>query len=241
MSMSKWLWGGLGWAMFGPIGGILGYAMASMSDKPRQQMHASQQKYPNTKAGDFGLSLLVLFGAAMKADNQVLKAELDYVKQFFVQQFGQQYAKERILLFKEIIKQDYPLKDVCHQIKHHMDHPARLELVHILFGLSQADGHVHPNEVRVIKSISGYLGISSQDYESLQAMFHSDTASCYKVLEINESATVNEIKKAYRKMATKYHPDKVHHLGEDFQKFAEEKFKKVNDAYEKIKKEHGFV
>jgi DnaJ like chaperone protein len=142
-------------------------------------------------------------------------------------------------LFKEILKQNYPLKDVCMQIKANMDHASRLQMIHVLFGLSQADGHVHPLEVKVIHTIANYLGISGSDFESIQAMFYKDTAAAYKILEITLDVTDDEVKKAYRKMAAKFHPDKVHHLGDEFQKMAEEKFKSVNDAYQQIKKERG--
>ena len=70
-------------------------------------------------------------------------------------------------------------------------------------------------------------------------MFVPETDSAYKILETDRSATDEEIKKSYRRMALKYHPDKVSHLGEDFRKVADEKFKKVSDAYNKIKKERG--
>ena len=81
--------------------------------------------------------------------------------------------------------------------------------------------------------------ISNKDFESIQAMFYKDTTSSYKILEIKPEASDTEVKKAYRKMAAKFHPDKVHHLGEEFQKMAEEKFKTLNDAYTQIKKERG--
>ena len=77
------------------------------------------------------------------------------------------------------------------------------------------------------------------DFQSIQAMFYKDTKSSYKILEITQDVSDDDIKKAYRKMATKFHPDKVHHLGEEFQKMAEEKFKSLNDAYDQIKKERG--
>ena len=70
-------------------------------------------------------------------------------------------------------------------------------------------------------------------------MFIEDTKSCYKVLGLDSNANFSEIKDAYRKMATKYHPDKVSHLGDEFAKVAEEKFKSINDAYQKIKKERN--
>jgi len=235
---TKWLWGGLGWAMFGPIGGIMGYALGSMSVNA-QGFHSNYQGYSGgvpTQAGDFGAAMLILFAAVMKADNELKKTELEFVKQFFVQQFNIQYAQDRMRLFREIIKQDLPLQDVCLQIKKYMDHPSRLQMIHILFGLSQADGHVHPLEVKVIHTISGYLGVSAKDFDSIQAMFIKDTTAAYKILEIDPNASDKEVKKAYRKMAAKFHPDKVHHLGEEFQKLAEEKFKTLNDAYTQIKK-----
>ncbi len=237
---SKFLWGGVGWALGGPIGGILAYAIASMADGGGRAAPRTSQ-YTQTKAGDFGLSLLVLFGAVMKADEQVLKSELDYVKAFFVKQFGKQYAADRIRLFREIIKQDYPLRDVCLQIKHNMDHPARLELLHVLFGLAQADGQVDPREVDIIQTIANYLGINTTNFESIKAMFIKNNLANYQILGITPAVSDADVKKAYRSMANKYHPDKVVHLGKDFQQLAEEKFKTVNQAYQDIKKERGFA
>ena len=231
----------MGWAMFGPIGGIMGYALGSMSENTRG-FHSNYQGFSGsvpTRGGDFGSALLILFAAVMKADGELKKSELDFVKKFFIQQFGKNYAQDRIRLFKEILKQDFPLQDVCLQIKANMDHPARLQMVHVLFGLSQADGHVHPLEVKIIHTISNYMGISASDFESIQAMFYKDTVAAYKILEITPDAADAEVKKAYRKMAAKFHPDKVHHLGEEFQKMAEEKFKSLNEAYGQIKKERN--
>ena len=139
-------------------------------------------------------------------------------------------------VFKEILDQDYPLRDVCRQIQRSMDHPSRLELIHILYGLSAADGDVHEKEIHVIQAIANYLNINKSDYESIKATFAKDNEAPYRILEIDPSASDQEVKKAYRKMATKYHPDKVSHLGKEMQDLAEEKFKAVNDAYQKIKK-----
>ena len=175
----------------------------------------------------------------MKADKQMLKSELDYVKQFLSKQFNQNQVQDFMTLFKDIIKQDYPLRDVCRQIVRSMDHSSRLELIHVLFGLSKADGHVHPDEVKVIHTLARYLNINNNDFNSIQAMFFKDTLSDYKILGLESSATDNEVRKTYRKMAAKYHPDKVAHLGEDLKNLAEEKFKSLNDAYQNIKKERG--
>lgn len=236
----KWLAGGLGWALGGPIGGIIGFVAGTIFDDMSATKSApatGPRRY--TSPGDFNVSLLVLTGSVMKADGRILKSELDFVKRFLVQQFGQQQAEEQILFLREILKQDYSLRDVCFQIHRYMAKPARLQLLHFLFGISMADGQVHPAEIAVISEISNYFGISAADFESLKAMFIKDTESAYKILEISPEATNEEIKKAYRRMAVKYHPDKVSQMGEDIQRAAKEKFQKLNNAYETIKKERG--
>ena len=236
MSLNKkLLWGGLGWAIAGPIGAILGYTYASM----KEGQSYIQSPKSRTKHGDFIMSVLVLFAKVMKADGKLLKPELDYVKQFLKRQFGIQQTKDLMLVFKDILEQEYPLKDVCRQIQRSMDHPSRLELIHILYGLSQSDGHVHPSEIRIIQTIANYLNISRNDYASIKAMFAKDENAAYRILEIDPSTSDKQVKEAYRKMANKYHPDKVAHLGKKMQTVAEEKFKSVNDAYQQIKKDRN--
>ena len=252
MGAIKWVGGVIGWAVGGPIGAVLGYAFGSMFDSAmsgqfavsNNQSDASQRGFsarnrPQTQSGDFGVSLLMLAASVMKSDRQVVKAELDFVKVFFKRQFGQEKAENYILMLRELLKQEYDLRDVCMQIKLYMDHASRLQLLHFLFGLAQSDGFVHPNEIEVVRSIANWLGISTADLESIQAMFVKNSESAYKILEITPQANDEEVKKAYKKMAVKYHPDKVSHLGEDIQKAANEKFKEVNVAYEQIKKERG--
>jgi DnaJ like chaperone protein len=176
----------------------------------------------------------------MKSDGKTLKSELDFVKRFFAQQFGAAKAQEQMMMLKEILKQEIPLRDVCLQIKQYMPHSERIQIVHYLFGISNADGEVHELELQTLYTISNYLGVSAADFNSLKAMYFKDATSDYKILEIEPNATDEEVKKAYRKMAVKFHPDKVASLGEEVQKAAKEKFQKVQQAYENIKKKRGF-
>lgn len=113
--------------------------------------------------------------------------------------------------------------------------------MHFLFGLAAADAQVHASELKLITQIVGILGVSNSDFESIKAMFVKDTTSAYRILEITPDASDDELKKAYRRMALKYHPDRVAHLGDDVQKAANSKFQELNAAYEKIKKERGIV
>jgi DnaJ like chaperone protein len=240
-SFAKWLGGGLGWVFGGPIGGLLGFLVGSAVDSASSASSTYSSGSSRTTQGDFGLSLLVLVAAVMKADGKVVKSELDYVKQFFVRQFGTESARQASMLLRDLLKQDIPLRDVAQQIGRNMDYSSRLQLLHLLFNISMADGHANNEEVEVIGKISGLMGISSSDFTSIKNMFVPETDSLYKILEIDPKASNDEIKKAYRKMAMKYHPDKVGHLGDDFRRTADDKFKKVNEAYEKIKKERNMV
>lgn len=235
----KWIGGGLGFVMGGPLGAVLGFLVGSMVDNTTVQTSRYGTPAQSTAQGDFGMSLLVLVAAMMKADGKVVKSELDYVKQFFIRQFGQASAKEALLMLKDILKKDIPVRDICIQISNNMDYSSRLQLIHLLFNISSADGDINAAEIQVVEKMSGYLGIAPTDFVSIRNMFVPETDSSYKILEIERSATDEDVKKAYRRMAMKYHPDKVSHLGEEFRKTADEKFKKVNEAYEKIKKERS--
>jgi len=185
------------------------------------------------------MSLLVLSAAVMKADGVVKKSELEYVRRFFNTNFGVEKSNQLMLVLRELLKKDINVQDVSVQIGRYMDYSSRLQLMHYLFGIAQSDGQIDATEINIIQSISGFLRISTADYNSVKAMFVKDTDSAYKILEIDSSATDEEVKKAYKKMAVKYHPDKVSHLGEDVRKAAEEKFQKLNSAYNEIKNQRG--
>jgi len=241
----KWLGGGIGWAAGGPIGAILGFALGSMIDgmqsgKYEYQPHTRPNfNKPQTTQNDFIISLLMLSASVMKSDQRVLRSELDFVKRFLLQQFGEAESERQLLILRELLKQEYDLHQVGRQIKQYMEYPSRLQLMHFLFGLAAADAQVHAAEMQVITNISMILGIQRSDFESIKAMFVKDTTSAYRILEVTPDATEEELKKAYRKMALKYHPDRVAHLGEDVQKSANAKFQELNSAYEQIKKERG--
>ena len=246
MSFSKWIGAALGWSFGGPIGAILGLALGSvvdgMSNGSADTVYTNTSKQRvQTQSGDFEVSLLILASIVIKADGKQDQRELDFVRLQFVNMYGKERANHAFKLFKEINKQqNISTRQVCLQIRSMMQHASRLQLIHFLFGIATADGVVTKDEVAQIYTIAGYLGISHNDYESIKAMFYKSTDSAYKILEIDKTATNEDIKKAYRAMAKKYHPDKVIHLGQEHQKGAEEKFKQVQDAYEQLQKERNF-
>ena len=237
MSFSKWIGAAIGWSFGGPIGAIIGMALGSIVDnasdssplldehkagKKRKRNPYKQPTYQRqrqqrsqTKPGDFEVSLLILASVVIKADGVQDQRELDFVRQQFTNMYGKDRANMAFRLFKGITKQNISTRQVCMQIKQMMDHASRLQLLHFLFGIAKADGLVTQDEIKQIYTIAGYLGISSRDYESIKAMFYNSTSNAYKILEIEKNVSDDEVKRAYRKMAKKYHPDRLSHLGEE--------------------------
>ena len=249
---SKILAGGIGWALGGPIGAIIGVAIASafdgkISDYSRriesdataqnERQHGKQQ----TTTGDFMMAFLVLQAAVMRADGMVRKSELNVVKAQLRQVFGDETALEALKLLQQILQQDIPVEQVSFQVRVRMTAPARRELLHMLFCIAYADGVCDRTESALLDKIAIQMGISRADVDSIKAMFSTrqDPEWAYKVLEITADATDDEVKKAYRKMAMKYHPDKVSSLGEEIAQTAAEKFRKIHEAYNEIKKQRN--
>ena len=247
MSFAKWLGASLGWSFGGPIGGILGFALGSvidgfsgvdMGDFRQTTSHRSRPRM--TSSGDFEVSLLILAAVVIKSDGRVDRRELDFVRQSFKGMYGADRANKAFKLFGGIIKNNnISTRQVCIQIRQMMEHSSRLQLLHFLFGIAKADGNVSEVEMQTIHRIAGYLYINDRDFESIKAMFYNEVSSAYKILEITKSASNDEVKKAYRRMVKKHHPDKLRHLGEEHIKGAEEKFRKIQQAYEQIQKERG--
>ncbi len=230
---------GLGWWVLGPVGALIGMFLGGRTEAMVDQMPNGASPRGTARDG-FVVSLLVLMGAVMKSDGKVLKSELDFVKNYLVNMLGADQAGEALKVLRDVIKKEIPLVEVCHQIRVNVNYDSRVQLLHLLFGVAMADGVLNPVEVNTIQKIADRLGISPADYQSVLNMFYDNHEAPYRVLEISPSATDQEVKKAYRNMALRFHPDKVAHLGPEFQKSAHVKFSKVNEAYNLIKKERGF-
>ena len=96
---------------------------------------------------------------------------------------------------------------------------------------------VHQSEINLINKIATYLNVNSQDFQSIAAMFvkgGSSLENYYKILEVDKNASNEEIKKSYRKLVMKYHPDKLQGVSDDIVRLANEKFLTIQRGYEKI-------
>ncbi len=262
--MFKWILAVGGYFVFRGsfLGAVLGFIVGTFIDTYQRMNTAQQQQggggngrrqqftaedffnfYQQQRANagnDVPTMLMALSAAVMRADGKVLKAELDYVKAFFNQQFGPQFSQHHLQTLKRFLDSgDIPLQRITQDIRMRMAPEVRTQLVHYMFGIAKADGSVSESELNVIRQIADMLGVSAGDFNSLKNMFYRDVNSDYAILGVESSASDDEIKRAYRQMAIRFHPDKVSQMGEEYQQGAKEKFQKIQEAYEAIKKSRG--
>lgn len=240
--MLRWLLVILGFIFYRFPGAVIGYLIGSLLERTtvRTGTFNPYQTSQRVSPADFELNLLSLASLVIKADGSVSQRELDYVRQYFVQAYGRDRANATFRVFNDVVKKrEVSAVNIANYLRQRTRYESRLQILHFLFSVANADGLVSNAEVRALNEISGYLGIHASDFSSIKAMFFKNPDSAYEILEISRSATDAEIKKAYRDMVKKYHPDKLQHLDEAHRKGGEEKFKKVQEAYEQIQKERG--
>ena len=261
MGAFKWIAGFLGWVTWGPIGALLGFlagsaiedyiegarqlpggASSSPHSYSQSQQHTGTRGYTaKEQRNSFLVSLLVLSAAVIKADGRALQSELDYVKEFVRKNFGDAAVPQAIRMLEQFTRQDVNIYEIGPQIARYMNYSQRLQLFHYLVQIAMADGEFHKREKSVLEAIGNTISLSNTDINSVISMFYKEVSAAYSVLGISSSATDDEVRTAYRKMAMKNHPDKVATLGPDVQKAAAEKFRQVQEAYEEIKKERRLV
>lgn len=251
MAVGKWILGGLGFVLGGPLGAVLGLVLGTLfesmkalpaGDQPQQDTAGSYSRRTRTASpADIRVSLLVLAACVMKADGHVKKSELQVVKSFLLKNYGDD-AQQALSILKNLLEQDIDYMSVARQVGQYVNYSTRLTILQFLVNISLADGDFNSQELFLVERISAGLGIATADFESIAAIYRprKDPDWAFKALEIETTATNDEVKKAYRRMAMKYHPDKVASAGEEIKAKATEKFRAINEAYEEIKQQRNF-
>ena len=259
MGRAKWIVGFLGWVAYGPIGALIGFALGAVVDATvdigkrlpggdggtgsASGWSAASRSFQDQQGqrNSFLISLLVLSSAVIKADGQVRQEELEHVKSFIRRNFGEAAVPEAMRMLEGLNRQQVDIYSVGSQIASNMNYSQRLQLFHYLTQIAAADKDFAKSEKDVLEAISSAIRLTSSDAASVIAMYYKSADSAYAVLEISAYASDDEVKAAYRRMAMKNHPDKVATLGPDVQRAAAEKFRKVQEAYETIKKQRGMA
>jgi len=249
MGLGKWIGGIAGFMAFGPLGALAGYALGSLIEKVKDvgaEGDGVQGVDPRGQRSSFLFSLLVMASYIIRADGKVMHSEMEFVRRFLRVNFGEAAVEEgnQILLrlFEERKRMDASnpdafrrtIRDCGMQIGQYMSYEQRLQLLGFLAAIAKSDGNVCKEEVEALKEVASAMGLSDREVDSMLSLGGESLDDAYKVLEVDPSATDDEVKTAYRKMALKHHPDRVATLGDDVRKAAEEKFQKINNAKERI-------
>ena len=234
--MIKWIAAFIGYSYYRFPGAIIGFILGQIVEK-----RFAVKRINNINQDQIELNLLTLASIVIKADGRVDKNELSYVRNFFITHFGKNRADKAFKIFNTKIKiQNQSLYEITNYFVQNTQYPFRLQVLHFLYGIANSDGIIEQVEIDKIDEIAKNLKINYADIESIKAMFIKSTDSSYRILEVDKEASVDEIKKAYREMAKKYHPDRIRSKEKSLLKGAEEKFRQVQEAYEAIKKERKF-
>ena len=266
MAAGRWIGGFLGFITAGPLGALAGYALGYLFengldavntpneynnreyDDNNSHYYSRQQQAYEGQRNSFLFSLLVLASYIIRADGKVMHSEMNTVRRFLRQNFGEAAVTQgESILMKLFEKQKQigvaefreAIHDSCQQIAQNMNYSQRLQLLSFLGMIAQADGIVVQAEVDALQEIALHLGIPASEVDSMLNLKGNTLEDAYRVLGISPTATDDEVKAAYRKMALQHHPDKVATLGEDIKKAAEKKFKEINEAKDMIYKARG--
>ena len=233
----------------GFFGALLGFSVGGFIDRKifvftqasaKAKSEGRRLTVDDLSQSDIPNILMALSASIMKADGKVVKSELDFVKTFIRQNFGEQNATHYLQTLKHYLDSgNIPMDQICEDVKMRIQPEVRVQIIHYLFGIAKADGSVSESELNVLNVIASMMGVSTVDFESVKNMFYRNADSDYKILGIEASATDDEVKKAYRQMAIKFHPDKVASMGEEYEKGAKEKFQQIQEAYDNLKKSRG--
>lgn len=258
MGYGKWIGGVMGFMAMGPLGALAGFAIGSLFDTAASAPdlveenggYSAQDGYAGQR-NSFLFSLLVMASYIIRADGRIMHSEMEFVRQFLRTNFGEAAVAqgEQILLnlFEQRKQMDRTdpsafkrtIHDCGAQIAANLSYEERLQLLSFLARIAQSDGNVCAEEIEALKEVALAMGLSLQEVDSMLNLKGNSLDEAYKVLEVSPSATDDEVRAAYRRLALKHHPDRVAMLGEDIRKAAEEKFQAINNAKERIYKARG--
>lgn len=189
----------------------------------------------------FELSLLRLSSLMIKADGNVDNEEIKVVRTFFFKSFGNEKATK---LFKEL-KKSPPipsnLDEILDVIKTRLEPSKLYSVIQFLYTISIADGHLAVSEDEFIFNVGKKLGFTIKRLNDIRNQFvepeKTNNNSSEKSLYLNKlglsgNPSKDEIKKAFRRLAKEYHPDKLAGVNETIKKIAEEKFREIREAYD---------
>ena len=246
--LGKIVGGTIGFALGGPLGAIAGAVFGHTFDienrgtSPNERVRLSRGEEAQLT---FFVAAFSMLAKLAKADGRISKEEIVSVEHFMVQDLNLDPEGRRvgINIFHAAIDSPQTFDDFAVQFYNQFRNQRQmLELmIDILLRVSVADGILSESEERLIRIAVRIFNFSDEEYKKRKAKYVRDVDQYYGILGCDRYDSEDHIKKQYRKLVTEYHPDKIASKGlpEEFIKFANDKFREIQEAYEDIKKERG--
>lgn len=241
----KIMGGSVGFMLGGPIGALVGVSLghALIDDKVRANYaETGRLTSQEQRQAVFFTAVFAMLGKMAKADGRVCENEIKSVRRFMLDKLRLDAATQQFAMgvFNEAKNNNTPFEDYARQFGQVFHHEQQLRMMfyEMLFTVALADGVLHPAEESMLRAAPAMLGLHGDIYNTVKRQFVSDLSHHYAILGLENGADMSMVKKAYRKQVSEYHPDKIVSKGlpEDFLKFAEAKFREINEAYEAITK-----
>jgi DnaJ like chaperone protein len=246
--IGKLVGGTIGFALGGPLGAIAGAAFGHAFDKSQRDIEPGEtlRQHPGQEAQfTFFVAAFSMLAKLAKADGKITQGEIDTVNRFMLQDLKLDPYSRMVAMniFQAAVESSNTFDEFASQFygQFHAQ-PHLLELmIDILFRVSVADGELNPHEERMILSAVRIFGFNEAAYQQLRSRYIQTAGKYYAILGVGPEDSDDEIKSRYRKLVMEYHPDRIVSKGlpEEFTKFAQEKFREIQDAYDEIKKERG--
>ena len=223
---------------------IVGYILMRLVRKVSKNNSFGQTLRTSSVERNRYVELLVrILVHAVQADGKVDPRELQAIYNYF--SVNMRYSTQEVSWIKDLVQHalntQVPLDELCAEFSTQFPGEASYIALQLIYQIMHADGVFSNSEEAFVKKVVIGLKIRPDIHDQIRAHFVKEDSDekFYQVLGVSSSASLDEIKKAYKSACKQYHPDKVQHLGEEFRKVAEEKIKEINHAYSTLKKKHG--
>ncbi|MDF1563025.1 MAG: TerB family tellurite resistance protein [Deltaproteobacteria bacterium] len=265
--MKLWIGGkvtgaAVGMAVGGPVGALVGLAVGHALDhftKPedvdellRQERQERQQRAPlpaGESASDrearlqFTTHLVALFAAVAQADGNVRREEVRTIRSFFSDRLhisGKDLEFVRLLL-KKALRDPVDVEAAARTYKAASTGADRMLFVQALYEMVCDRGEPNPAQQKMINQIVVALDLSEADHHTIRSIYFSVPGldEDYALLGLPEGCGDDDLKRAFRTLAAKHHPDKVTHLGTDAVAMAGKRFAEIKGAYDRIRAARG--
>lgn len=243
--MGKVVGGTIGFAIGGPLGAIFGAAFGHAFDTSTElNTTESSPRHLSSVERDqltFFVATFSMLAKLAQSDGRVSRAEIDSIEDFMVTdlQLTPESRQAAVNIFRTALNAPGTFDDFTRQFYGQFHgQPQMLEvMIDILLRVAVSDGRMTASEEQLILSAVRIFNFGTHRYEQLKSRYVQAADAAYAVLGCEADASDEEVKRCYRQRVQEYHPDKIAAKGlpDEFTRFAQDKFREIQDAWEQIK------